>query len=168
MAEPPGPVDAILADLAAARTAFLGALDAIDPALMTAPGLVGDWSARELLGHLGYWSGHAAEAIHRAELDDLGAFGIDELSVDERNEVVARVAAESTMRVVRQREAAAYEALVERLTSVDPDWLDERDADGDSLRDILDYDGASHYREHLLDVEGWFSGTAEPDDEDDA
>jgi len=115
-----------------------------------------------------YWSGHAAEAIHRAELDELGTFGTDEMSVDERNVVVAKVAAESTMRVVRQREAAAYEALVSRLKAVDPDWLDERDADGDSLRDILDYDGAGHYREHLLDVRAWFNGAAEPDDEDDA
>ena len=34
---------------------------------MTTPGLVGEWSARDLIAHLGYWAGHAAEVIHRLE-----------------------------------------------------------------------------------------------------
>ena len=174
MPEPAEPVAAILAELAAARADFFEAIDDIDPALLTTPGLAGEWSARELIGHLGYWSGHAAEAIHRAEAGDLAAFGEDELSVDERNEIVARVASESTVTVVRQREQAAHDALLARLATVEPDWLDERDADGDTLREILGFDGAEHYREHTVDVRAWFSGAAEPDeadeldDEDDA
>jgi hypothetical protein len=168
MPEPAEPVAAILAELAAARADFMVAIDDVDPALLTAPGLAGEWSARELIAHLGYWSGHAAEAIHRAEGGDLGTFGEDELSVDERNEVVARVAGESTMTVVRRREQAAYDALIARLATVDPEWLDESDADGDTLREILAYDGADHFREHTVDVRAWFSGATEPDDEDDA
>ena len=101
---------AILAELRAARDGFLAALDDVDPALLSVPGLVGDWSARELIAHLGYWSGHAAEALHRAELGTLHEFGSDDpaFDVDEVNETVARVARESDLATVRLREEAAH------------------------------------------------------------
>ena len=64
-------------------------------------GLVGQWSARELIAHLGYWTGHAGEAMHHAEMDRAGDFGEDEHDVDERNAIVARVAAETDLATVR-------------------------------------------------------------------
>lgn len=157
-------VQELLDDLAAARDDFLAALADIDPALRTTPGLVGDWSARDLLAHVGYWAGHAAESLHRAELGELHEFGRDELSVDERNEVVTRVARETDYATVASREQGAYEAFVARLTAVDPESLDDRDADGDTLEEIIGFDGAEHYREHTLDIRAWFDGKDGPDD----
>src|SRR5918995_747215 len=57
-------VEALAYELTAARADFLAALEAVD---QTAPALVGDWSARELVAHLGYWAGHAVEVIHAVE-----------------------------------------------------------------------------------------------------
>ena len=46
-------------------------------------GLLGEWSGRELIAHLGYWTGHATEVIHLLEVgritdDDLGGQTVDE------------------------------------------------------------------------------------------
>jgi hypothetical protein len=159
VADPDPHAQALIADLRAARDEFLGAIGDIDPALRTAPGLVGDWSARELLAHVGYWAGHAAESLHRSELGELAEFGRDELSVDERNAVVARVAAETDYATVAQREQGAFEQFATRLATVDADSLGERDADGDTLEEIIAFDGADHYREHTLDIRSWFDGS---------
>jgi hypothetical protein len=150
-------------ELRAARDEFLFALSTADPQLLTAPGLSGDWSARELIAHLGYWTGHATEALHHAEQGRTGEFGEDEMSVDERNAVVARVAAQTELATVRQREQAAYDALLTALQRADPAWLDERVAYGDSLEEVIRDDGADHYREHAADLRAWFSGGDGPD-----
>lgn len=168
MSEPITPhVQELLDGLAAARDEFLAAVADIDPALRTTPGLVGDWSARDLLAHVGYWSGHAAESLHRAEQGELHEFGRDDLSVDDRNDVVTRVARETDYATVASREQGAYEAFVARLTAVDPEALDDRDADGDTLEEIIAFDGADHYREHTLDIRAWFDGKDAPDDDTD-
>ena len=159
MADPDPHVQALLDDLRAARGEFLAAIGDVDPALRTAPGLAGEWSARELLAHVGYWAGHAAESLHRAELGELAESGTDELSVDERNAVVARVATETDYETVARREEAAFEQFATRLEAVDPESLGERDADGDTLEQIVAFDGADHYREHTLDIRAWFDGS---------
>lgn len=158
-------VQALVDELVTARDAFMAALDEIDPALLTSPGLVGVWSARELIAHMGYWAGHAGEAIHHASQDRLDEFEVDVPSVDERNAVVARVAGETTLRTVQSREEQAFEALRERVLEIDPEWLDEHDAGGDTLEEIVRDDGADHYREHTSDIRAWFAAGAEAEDD---
>jgi hypothetical protein len=163
---PDAHVQELLDGLQAARDDFLVAMADIDPALRLTPGLVEDWSARDLLAHVGYWTGHAAESLHRAEQGELSEFGRDELSVDDRNAVVTRVARETDYATVASREQSAYEAFVERLRAVDPESLGDRDADGDTLEEIIGFDGAEHYREHTLDIRAWFDGKDAPDEAD--
>jgi Mycothiol maleylpyruvate isomerase N-terminal domain len=151
-------VAALVEELLEARGEFAAALKDVDPALGEAPGLVGEWSAKELIAHMGYWAGHAAEAIHHAEQERLDAFGEDELDVDERNAVVARVARETDLETVRQREEAAFDALVTRVKRLDPEWLQDRVQYGDTLEEVIRDDGADHYREHTLDLRSWFTG----------
>lgn len=165
MAEIDAHVQHLLDGLAGARDEFLTAVADIDPLLRTTPGLVGDWSARDLLAHVGYWSGHAAESLHRAEQGELHEFGRDDLSVDERNAVVTRVARETDYATVASREEGAYAAFVARLAAVDPESLDDRDADGDTLEEIIAFDGTDHYKEHTLDIRAWFDGRDAPDED---
>ena len=159
-------VQELLNGLAAARDEFLAAMADIDLALRTTSGLVGDWSARDLLAHVGYWAGHAGESLHRAEQGELNEFGRDELSVDDRNEVVTKVARETDYATVASREQGAYDAFVARLTAVDPESLGDRNAEGDTLEEIVGFDGADHYREHTLDIRAWFDGKDAPDEAD--
>jgi len=161
------PVDKLVRELEEARAEFVTALADVDPALLSAPGLVGDWSAAQVVGHLGYWAGHATEALHRAELGELDEFGRDEPEVDETNAVVARVAAETDPRTVLQREEAAYAALLARLRVVDPEILGERTGDGDTLEQVIRDDGSDHYREHTADLRAWFTGVDDSGADDD-
>ena len=151
-------IEELISALIDARDEFLRAMRDVDPELIASPGLVGEWSAQQLLGHVGYWAGHAAGALHLAlegRADELDA---DDLDVDQRNAVVARVAAESDLPSVRQREELAFGALVQALRALDPERLSDRVAYGDTIEQVIRDDGIDHYREHTHDVRAWFDG----------
>ena len=139
----------LIDELTAARDAFFEALAAVAPESLTTPGLVGEWSARELIAHLGYWAGHGVEAIHAVETDRAAEFGADRPSVEEVNATVARVARETDLATVRKREAASVEAFVDRLRRMDPSVLPTPlPHHGLTLEEGIREDGAAHYDEH--------------------
>jgi Mycothiol maleylpyruvate isomerase N-terminal domain len=144
MAEPADP-GALIAELQRERDGFFEALSAISPESLTTPGLIGEWSAREVVAHLGYWAGHAVEAIHAVELDRMEP---DEPDTDAVNETVARVARSTELATVRKREEASFTALLERLGALDPALLAVELPEGDTLLEAVRGDGADHYREH--------------------
>lgn len=135
-------------DLTAARTDLLDALSAVAPESMTTPGLLGDWSGRELVAHLGYWAGHATEVIHAVEGGRAEEVGADQPPTDEVNATVARIARGTDLATVRKREAASIEALMDRLHQLDPTLLAVRMPDGATLEERIVEDGSAHYREH--------------------
>jgi hypothetical protein len=137
--------DALVAELQLERDGFFDALSAVAPESLTTPGLVGAWSAREIIAHLGYWAGHAVEAIHAVEQDRIEP---DEPDTDAVNETVARVARSTDIATVRRREAASFEALLERLRAVEPGLLATELPEGDTLLEAVRGDGPDHYREH--------------------
>ena len=143
-----GETDRLVDDLVAARAGFMSALDAADAAGVTAPGHTGEWSARELVAHLGYWAGHAVEVIHAVETGRADEVGADEPPTEEVNATVARVAGATSLGTVVKREAASVQALLERLAALDPSLLRERVGTAGTLEDAIREDGPAHYREH--------------------
>jgi hypothetical protein len=139
-------------DLREARADLLSLIDRIRPESLTTPGLVGEWSARELIAHVGYWAGHATEIIHLVEQGRAGEIDAGQPSVDERNATVARIAMQSGLDTVRRREAASVEALLARLESMDPELLSVVLPDGATLAEGIAEDAADHYREHAEDL----------------
>lgn len=142
----------LIDELTAARQDLLEALDRVSPASMTTPGLVGEWSGRELIAHVGYWTGSAVEVIHAVEDGRADEVGEGKPPTDEVNDTVARVARETDLATVRKREAASVEALVERLRRLDPGLLSTRLPDGATLEEGIAEDGADHYRQHAEDL----------------
>ena len=142
----------LIDELADARAALFDRLAEIAPESMTTPGLTGEWSARELIAHLGYWAGHATEVIHAVEQGRAEEVDADQPSVDEVNETVARIARQTDLATVRKREAASVEALMARLGELDPALLADRLPDGATLEEGIREDGAAHYREHADDL----------------
>ena len=142
-------VATLVDELTAARADFLVVLAAVDQA---APRVVGEWSARELVAHLGYWAGHAAEVIHGVEAGRAGEVGIGEPSVDVTNATVARVARQADLATAWKREAAAMQALLERLATIDPSLLSVQLPDGATLAQGIREDASEHYREHTSDL----------------
>jgi Mycothiol maleylpyruvate isomerase N-terminal domain len=142
----------LASDAEAARSEFLAALDGLTSAQRDAKRLVGEWGVREIVAHLGYWSGNVAEALHHAEQGRAHEFGAEEGEVDDRNEVVARVARDTDMATVRSREEAAFSALLDRLRRADPEWMRLPLADGETIGHLIHEDGIDHYREHAADL----------------
>jgi hypothetical protein len=138
----------LASELVGARDVFLRELDRVEPGSLSTPGLLGEWSGRELVAHLGYWAGHATEIVHAVETGRADEIGIGEPPTDEINETVARIARETPLATVRKREAASVEALLERLRAMDPALLDVALPDGGSLAQGVREDGSEHYREH--------------------
>lgn len=143
-----GAVARLIGDLEAARSELLGLLSSVAPADMTAPGLLGEWSARELIAHLGYWAGNAVEVIHAVEDGRADQVGEGRPPTDEVNDTVARVARQTDLATVRKREAASVEVLLERLRRMDPGLLEVRLPDGATLAEGIREDGPDHYLEH--------------------
>ena len=139
----------LASDLELARQELFGILATVTPDSMTTPGLVGEWSARDLIAHLGYWAGHATEVIHLAEQGRIDDIGVGEPSVDETNATVARIAGQTDLATVRKREAASVEALTARLAALDPTLFALRLPDGATLEEGIAEDAGDHYREHL-------------------
>jgi Mycothiol maleylpyruvate isomerase N-terminal domain len=145
----PTDTDALVAELRRERDGFFEVISAVSPESLTTPGLLGEWSAREIIAHLGYWAGHAVEAIHAVEQ---GRIEPDVPDTDAVNETVARVARSTDLATVRKREAASTEALIERLGALDSALLATELPEGDTLLEAVRGDGASHYREHAEEL----------------
>ena len=137
--------DALIEELRRERDGFFEALSAVSPESLTTPGLVGEWSAREVIAHLGYWAGHAVEAIHAVEQEPPRAGRAD---TDAVNETVARVARTTDLATVRKREAASSRRSSSGCgRSIRRCWRSScRRAThaGGAIRG----DGPDHYREH--------------------
>lgn len=154
-------IPALVEDLVAARGELIAALDALGTQRLERPGLIGSWGGRQIVAHIGYWAGHAAEALHHAEQGRFAEFEADgEPDVERVNETVARVAAATPLATVRAREEAAFEALVERLRAADDAWLDLVSGAQESLAYVLAEDGPVHYREHAAQLRALAGGGA--------
>jgi hypothetical protein len=153
MPPPEAPAAQLTQDLEEARTAFLAAVAGLTPAELAPRPLVGEWSVREVIAHLGYWVGHLVEAIHHVEQGREDEFeDVTDAVVEERNATVARVARETDLATVRRREEGSFQALAARLASLDPSLLEVRLPGGDTLADQIRIDGSEHYREHAIDI----------------
>ena len=158
-------------ELDAARDELSAALEAADPALHTVPGLVGEWSARELVAHLAHWADWASTCLDAAAANgSLEGVGSDDWDVDGQNAAVAAEVAGLPMSAVRDREAESYERLTERLASLDPALLAVPAPWGGTLDTIVVENGPGHYAEHAEHVRAWFAADAAdaPDDDEDA
>jgi hypothetical protein len=151
MTDEPMRTERLVEELIRERDALLALFAAVAPESMTTPGLVGEWSARDLIAHLGYWAGHAVEIIHAVEQGRVEELA-DAVPTDEVNETVARVARSTELATVRRREEASVEALVERLRSLDLTLLDVTLPDGATLEQGIREDGSAHYREHAEEL----------------
>ena len=148
----------LVQELTAARGDLLGAVDAVEPSSHTTPGLIGDWSVRDLLAHVGYWAGHAVEAVHAAEDGRPGEYGLDEPPTDDVNATVLRVARQTPLEAVRKREAASFDALVTWLGRMDPTLLEVELGDGSTVEETVRGDGVDHYRQHAADLRALLEG----------
>jgi hypothetical protein len=158
--------DALLAELGDRRTDFLAALADVDPVLRTTPGLADAWSARDLVVHVAFWSDHAADALALAASGRGAEFAYDPSQTDAMNDRVFVEGRELSIDEAMAREQAAFGGFREALAGITDGLLDLRLGNGDTVEEVVRYDGADHFAEHTGQVRAWFSGAEEPEDDE--
>jgi hypothetical protein len=156
--------EALLVELHAAREDFSGALEAADPALLEAPGLVGDWDARQLVAHLSHWNDWASTCLDAVAGTGLEGIVTGVWDVDGQNAEVAARAIGLSFAAVRDEEAASFERFAELLAGLDPALLERPAPWGGTVETIVRENGPDHYAEHALQLREWFGAD---DDEPD-
>src|SRR5215216_3459948 len=64
--EAPADVHALLERIEESWRQLFAVLDDIPEERMSDPGVIGEWSLKDLFGHLAFWDDHATEEIERA------------------------------------------------------------------------------------------------------
>jgi hypothetical protein len=164
MDDPRARLAGLLDEVRAAHDAFGVAIGRVDPGLVEAPGLVGSWSAAQLLAHLAFWAEHAVDALRAAADGRADSFGDEDIDVDGLNAEVAAGAAGAAYPALQQREAAAFAGVLAALEHLPSAALDDQVRYGDSIETVVRDDTIDHYLEHAADVDAWFS--AGPDGEE--
>lgn len=155
--------DGLLTALDAARDDFLDALGDVDAELATVPGVMEDWSVRDIVFHLAAWCDHAADALDLA-MDGRGdEFEYSTRDTDAMNERFLAEGRAVSPADALAREKAAFGRFRERLAALDPSMLQLRLGNGDTVEEVVRYDGPDHYAEHTEHLRAWFGAD---DDED--
>ena len=122
---------------------LMDALTGLPEERMDEPGVAGDWSVKDVLGHVAYWEGRAIGAVERAlngepEPDD------SEESVDTINDGVYEERAGWTIAQALDELHGTHERFMAALRqhpNIDPD--------------IIEGDTFEHYDEHAADIRAW-------------
>jgi hypothetical protein len=154
----------LVAALDAARDDFLDALGDVDEDLVTVPGVMDGWSVRDLVVHVAFWADHAADALDLAAAGRGADFAYSGAQTDAMNAQTLVEGRSISPAAALQREEAAFTALRQRVASLDPALFAHRLGNGDTVEEVIRYDGPDHYAEHTAHLRAWF-GT---DDEEES
>ena len=142
--EAPSDVHALLDRIEEAWRQLFAALDDIPEDRLSDPGVIGDWSLKDLFGHLAFWDEHAVAEIERA----LAGLPREDDAWQAMNE--ADHAARRDRALPEQRAAMhqAHAALVERLESV-------AGIEAARIDEAIRVDTYEHYLDHIPDIQSW-------------
>jgi hypothetical protein len=146
-------------------------IDAMDPPTLVRPGVGGgDWSPKDLIGHIASWEEHALDALDSWDRNQPAQVNRDlrTLGTDEVNARAVAAWAELDTAEVRARAQASHVRLIRRIEGIsDEAWSSPPTAKGrrplsERLGSILGGPGGDfrHADAHLLDLDefaglGW-------------
>jgi hypothetical protein len=144
--------DRVLDQLAAAWVDFHASYAGLRDEEFLTPGVVGEWSVRDLIAHVTWWDQESIEhlpiTLVRGRLPRYSqVYG----GIDAFNAMKTREKAGLTLDEVRAEAAATHERLLAYLLSLDPvEW-----AANTRFRHRLKLDTWSHYPIHAADIRRW-------------
>jgi hypothetical protein len=148
--------ESLLADLDAAHEAFLDALSEVDADLVTTPGVMDDWSVRDIVVHVAAWSEHGAGALEAAASGRGSEFDYSTDDTDAMNVRILADARSTAPSAALEREAGSFAAFRDAIAALDPALLGVALGNGDTVEKVIRYDGPDHYAEHTGHLRDWF------------
>jgi hypothetical protein len=142
--EAPADVNALLERIEEAWRQLFAALDGIPEDKMSDPGVIGEWSLKDLFGHLAFWDEHAVAEIERA----LAGLPREDNAWQEMNEADHAARQDRTLPEQRSAMHQAHAALVERLEGV-------AGIEAARIDEAIRPDTYEHYLDHIADIRTW-------------
>ena len=153
----------LLTRLDAARDAFHDAVADVDLELATVPGVMQDWSVRDLVHHVARWCEHGSEALDLASHGRGAAFDYSTDDTDAMNERFLAEGRAVSPADALAREEAAFEGFRARIAGLDEALLDVKLGNDDTVEEVIVYDGPEHYDEHTQHLRAWFGDGGDED-----
>ena len=142
--EAPADVQALLERIEEAWRQLFATLDDIPEEWQSEPGVIGEWSLKDLFGHLAFWDDHATEEIERA----LAGLSRLDNAWQQMNETDHVARQDRTLPEQRSAMHQAHAALVERLESV-------AGIEAARIDEAIRVDTYEHYLDHSKDIQSW-------------
>jgi hypothetical protein len=142
--EAPADVHALLERIDEAWRKLFAALDDIPEDRLSEAGVIGEWSLKDLFGHLAFWDENAVREVDRA-LAGLPRQDNEWQKMNEGDHAVRRD------RTVPEQRAAMHQAhatLVERLEGI-------AGIEAESIDAAIRPDTYEHYEDHIGDIQTW-------------
>ncbi len=137
-------VHTLLERIEASWRDLLGALDGIPGERLEESGAIGDWSIKDILGHIAFWDEVAIDDAERALAGQCEAHD----DYQEMNEAEYRKRLGRSLPEQRSAMHQAHAALV--------DYLDDIEGlDAAALDEAIKGDTYEHYEEHANDIRAW-------------
>lgn len=136
------------------------ALDGLSEEQLHTPGVVGDWSIKDVLAHITAWQTRLITAMFKVEKgfkpDTLGGGAA---AVDQLNEKFYREMKDRPFEQVWDDLDASYQQLLRRLENwSDKDLFDAKRfkwMQGEPFERYIAGDSYEHYAEHAAQIEAW-------------
>lgn len=157
----------LLRDLDASREAFLEVLSEVDLQLATVPGVMEDWSVRDLVHHLAAWCEHGSEAVDLAAHGRAEAFSYSWSDTDAMNERFLAEGRSVSPADALAHEESAFDGFRARVAGLDEALIGLELGNGDTVGEVIVYDGPRHYDEHTAHLRAWFGSDTDDDEETD-
>jgi len=141
------------------RAAFEAAWAGLTAEQMTAPGVMGEWSVKDILGHVAMWESRLVTILYSTEREVAPKMLHGQAEVDKVNAESFAEQRERPLDRVLADFHAVHAQLIKRL-----DLLKERDLsaakrfewmEGEPLEKLVAGDTFEHYAEHRAAIEVW-------------
>ena len=152
--------EAVISSLKTSRESLLSAIEGLDDEAMLEPGVVGDWSVKDVLVHLSLWEAELVTLLWQARQGrkpataQLGDDSVDELNARwyqmHRDRVLAQVL--DDFHAVRHQTLRRVDGFSDRELT-DPElfpWLN-----GEPLEQWIASDSFGHEDEHTAQIIAW-------------
>ncbi|OGO71165.1 MAG: hypothetical protein A2Z37_06955 [Chloroflexi bacterium RBG_19FT_COMBO_62_14] len=152
--------EAVISSLKTTRESLLSAIEGLDNETMLEPGVIGDWSIKDILVHLSLWEAELVTLLWQARQGrrpttaQLGDESVDDLNARwyqmHKDRDLAQVL--DDFHAVRHQTLRRVDGFSDRELT-DPElfpWLN-----GESLEQWIDSDSFGHEAEHVAQILTW-------------